>query len=192
MSNLVNAHKHCAKINLSRLIVMIAAGCFLTSCSYQHIHYGLDTRQTRYPLIIAMPRNPVVIEYVHDILYTALWDYFGSVGYNLASDNRLVFRSCTLETVIRNLDNVDTLISPDVQPYGHKVIALIQWKLSDWNGNILGQGQEVGHGWVYKPCDPIFNRDYMMFQYRQLLRQIPPRIDHHVRKLLDEEYKKNK
>lgn len=165
-------------------VALITLPILLSSCCYQNIRYQLDKRPQLQRLLLEMPRNLVVFEELSGALYEELWYYLDAVGYRLITSASGSEAFVRLRVNIRSLEHVDTIISPDVQPYGHKVALAVFWSLLDHNNDVIGEMPLTVYGWVYKPCDPIFNRDYLAFQYRELLKQIPPCIDHQLRLFL--------
>lgn len=152
----------------------------LSSCVYKRSFYTINSSISQKTLCILFPENPVVFEDLSRYVYTSLWDHFQRVGYNLSTTSSHAYR---LRCVIRDVQSVEKLISPDVQPYGFRVMITIEYFLQDPQGRLLVTDTITRHHWMYKPENPLYSRDFIAFQYQQLCDSIPMCIDHVIRPL---------
>lgn len=176
--------KYCVGVDgalCRQLLPFFCIVIMLSGCSYRSIRYNLDHRLRAAPLCIAMPDNPLVFEDIAPLMYQALWDHFQRVGYRLSTKSSQAF---VLQLTLRNLESVDKLISPDIQPYGFRTILTVNCKIFCPDKQLVGERTFTFNKWVYKPAEPRNFRDYLVFFYKQLCETAVVPIDHFTRPLL--------
>lgn len=130
-------------------------------------------------LFIEIPRNTLVFDNLSPILYECLWNHFKRAGYKLQTNSSDAYR---LSTKIKDLQEADRLVSPDILTYGFRAILKLECTLTDNNGKTIESKDFTFKLWTFKSENPALHQFYLNTQYQEMLDRAAIKIDHYFRK----------
>ena len=153
---------------------------FLSSCSYQNVKKTYDqNRHTN--IFIQMPDNVLVFDNLSPIIYKKIHNHFHRVGYQLTNNANDSF---SLKLKIKNIDDSQKFISPDILLYNLKMRLELQCKLFDENKKLLEEKTFYFYSLISKPSNPILASKFFELIYRDLGKKAAPKIEQYFRKFL--------
>ena len=130
------------------------------------------------PLSIAMPQNKHVLFNISPLIYSALYQQFEKVGYQLQSS---VGSGYLLKTEILEFEGAEKFISPDFLTYGSRLKLVILVQLFSTDGTFLVEKIITESAVFLRPKKSVFNSSYLEFTTERMLRMVALRIEQQLR-----------
>lgn len=166
-----------------KYICVVAVVICCSSCSKDMGHPERKVHPRDIRLFIEMSRSVNTFEHVEPSLYTALWNHFRRVGFDLTSSKD----SFRLVSVVRKFDTGEKLVSPDVLPYNFKIHIDVECTLYDSRGKNLARKIFTFNSWASRPRDVRFTSHYNYAEFQRVFERFVPRIDHYFRRYFTHE-----
>ncbi len=151
---------------------------FFASCSYQSVKKTYDQNRD-INVFIQMPDNVLVFDNLSPVIYKKIHNHFHRVGYTLTNNEENAF---SLKVKIKNVDNSQKFISPDILLYDLRMRLELQCKLFDKNKKLLEEKTFYFYSLISKPSNPILASKFFELAYKDLGKKAAPKIEQYFRK----------
>lgn len=169
--------------------ILVLGLMLFSSCSKKsYLISDLGVRQMKIPLYIEMPRNALVFDNISPLLYQAFHNHMLRVGYVLVNGPE---NGYTLRTNVKNLEQINKLVSSDIILFNYTVRIELECKLLDFNQKIVAQKTFLLSSLISKPKNPILNSDFLDYEYKRLFERSSPRIERFFRTYLLDTFTKD-
>ena len=163
-----------------RIYFFLILAIFFSSCVPQRCRaHQSSVAHKNIKLYIEMPENKLVFENYSSLVYSALWDHFGRVGFCLVDSPMGAFR---LKATIKNVESVHKFFSPDLLSYAVKMRIDLFCQLYGSDGHLIDKKLFSFATLVPKAQDHVLNSSFEDDSYRLLMEREVHKIDLYFRR----------
>ena len=164
------------------LIILLAA------CSKQTTVSDIAIRNTKIPIFIEIPNNPLAFDNISPIAYEAIHHHYLRIGYTMVNN---IGDGYVLRTKVRGIDPVNKLVSPDIVLMHTTIKVELECTLLNFKKDIVACKTFLFSTLISKSRNPIMNSDFIDFEYKKLLERSVPKIERFFRPFLLDAFKDN-
>jgi len=112
-----------------------------------------------------MPKNKKVFDNISSTIYSGIYKYFDSIGFNLTNRKNANF---VLKIEIKKSENIRKLISPDILSYGFHIKLNLICNLY-YNSNLLESKEFTFIQLISKPSNAVLTDSFLEFELEKLI-----------------------
>jgi hypothetical protein len=165
-----------ARLHLfASIAILTLSGC----CGWRNISAHKAMRAT--PVFIHMPRNIHIFDNCGPLAYQALFDQYSRLGYQLHSNASQAY---TLLLFIKNADQINKLVSPDIVQLHYTLRLELECALIDFAGKQVTKKTFTVSQLISAPKNPILKSDFVRYAYNRLFKRAAVTIENTMRPYL--------